>query len=138
MQKIPYIYAIHKQKIFYVFFGVCTTIVNFIAYLFASRICDLKPTIATLFAWFVAVSFAYITNRKWVFTSYANRALQITKECVSFYIARILTGVLEVGAMWIFAEVMGLYDIAVKIVLIMLITISNYILSKFVIFKEKK
>lgn len=135
MQKILNIYKIHKQKFLYVFFGLCTTITNFIAYLFASRICDLKPSVATLFAWFIAVSFAYITNRKWVFISNANHTFAITKEAFLFYIARIATGIFEVGAMWLFAEVLGLYDIAVKVALIVLITIGNYLLSKFVIFK---
>ena len=137
MQKILNIYKIHKQKFLYVFFGLCTTIANFVAYLFASRICDLKPTISTLFAWFIAVSFAYITNRKWVFISNANRAFEITKETLLFYVARIATGIFEVGAMWLFAEVLRLYDIAVKVALIVLITIGNYILNKFVVFRIK-
>lgn len=127
-----------KSKILYLFFGICTTLLNFLAYVFASRILEFAPTIATMLAWVVAVSFAYVVNRKFVFVSLAHNLIATIKEILSFYAMRILTGILEVGAMYIFAEILGIYDIAVKIFTLILVVVSNYILSKFVVFKGEQ
>lgn len=130
--KVPKIHAF-KEQINYVFFGILTTLVNFLSYLFASRICALSPSISTFAAWFAAVLFAYITNRIFVFKS---TNLRILKECVSFYLARIFTGLFEISAMWFLAEFLGLYDIGVKVILLIFLVLGNYILSKFWVFKR--
>lgn len=127
-----------KAKILYLFFGVCTTLINFLTYIFASRILGFAPTMATMLAWIVAVSFAYVVNRQFVFVSLAHHPLSIIKEILNFYAMRILTGILEVGAMYIFAELFNIYDIAVKIITLILVIVSNYILSRFVVFKGEK
>lgn len=53
----------------YVIFGVLTTIINMVAYsiLFDSLL--LSNSVATVIAWFVAVLFAFITNKIFVFKS---------------------------------------------------------------------
>lgn len=124
---------IDREKIYYVIFGVLTTIFNFAAYLFFSRILALSPTASAFAAWFVAVLFAYFTNRIFVFQSVNSR---LFKECVNFYAARIFTGLFEVGLMWLLAEFLGLYDIAVKLGVVVFIVILNYLFSKFWVFKQ--
>ena len=58
-----------KELIAYVFFGVLTTIVNFITYFLFASVFGINYLISNIIAWFVSVLFAYITNRIWVFES---------------------------------------------------------------------
>ena len=67
--KLKELWAKYKDLIPYVIFGVLTTAVNVAVYALCARIFGLSTVISTVIAWVVAVSFAYVTNRKWVFHS---------------------------------------------------------------------
>ena len=54
----------YQQPILYLFFGICTTIVNIITYYLSAHILSLSVILSTCLAWLVSVIFAYITN-KW-------------------------------------------------------------------------
>ena len=71
-----------KELIAYVFFGVLTTIVNFITYFLFEGVFGINYLISNIIAWFVSVLFAYITNRIWVFESKDDN---IIKEILLFY-----------------------------------------------------
>ncbi len=129
-----------KELALYLFFGVCTTGVNFAAYLACTRALPaplaLAPTPAALAAWVVAVAFAFVTNKVFVFASRRASAAALAKECAMFFAARVATGVFEVGAVWVFAERLGLYDVAVKGASLAVVVAGNYLLSKFIVFKK--
>lgn len=57
----------YKDIVLYLFFGVCTTLVNVIAYWICAHPLDINTMTSTIIAWVLAVLFAYITNRNWVF-----------------------------------------------------------------------
>ena len=61
----------------YLFFGVCTTLVNIIVYWLMAYPLKFPTIFSTVVAWVVSVLFAYVTNRKWVFHSSANGAKEI-------------------------------------------------------------
>ena len=63
MNKIKEIINEHKDVIPYIFFGVCTTLVNMIVYWFCAHIINLSVMISTAIGWILSVLFAYITNR---------------------------------------------------------------------------
>ena len=119
-------------------FGVCTTIVNVVVYWAAAYILKLSILPATIIAWFLAVVFAYYTNRKWVFHSRANTVNEIAKEMISFLGCRLATGIVDSLIMWLFVVVLYFYDIIVKFVANVLVIILNYVASKVIIFGEKK
>ena len=62
----------HKDKILYLVFGALTTAVNTGVFWFCAHPMNISVLPATMIAWFVAVLFAYLTNRKWVFHSKAS------------------------------------------------------------------
>ena len=78
-----------KELIAYVFFGVLTTIVNFITYFLFASVFGINYLISNIIAWFVSVLFAYITNRIWVFESKDDN---IIKEALLFYGGRVFSG----------------------------------------------
>lgn len=62
----------YKDVIPYIFFGVCTTLVNMIVCWLCAHVFLFSVMISTIVAWVVSVLFAYVTNRKIVFHSAAN------------------------------------------------------------------
>ena len=124
-----------KELIAYVFFGVLTTIVNFITYfLFASvfGINGINYLISNIIAWFVSVLFAYITNRIWVFESKDDN---IIKEILLFYGGRVFSGAIDTALMYVFISILMTGDLFAKIVVQVVVTILNYVFSKFLVFK---
>ena len=74
----------YRDIIPYMVFGVGTTIVNVAAYWCCTHLFAVSTMLGTIIAWVLAVLFAYITNRKWVFKSKANSKSTIAKEIVIF------------------------------------------------------
>ena len=102
-------------------------------------------------AWFVAVVFAYITNKLWVFDSKSWKFKVLLKEVPEFFLARVFSLLVEEGGLWLFIEKMGFDEFSftvlgfevtgkliAKIVLAVIVVILNYFFSKFVIFAKKK
>ena len=90
--------------------------------------------IANIVSWIFSVTFAYFTNRKYVFKSKNKISF---KEGISFYISRIGTLFLDMLMMYVFVTVLGFNDKIIKFVVQIIVIILNYILSKFIVFKKK-
>lgn len=127
----------YKDIILYGIFGVLTTLVNIVAYYVCARICGLNTTASTVIAWILAVIFAYITNRKWVFDSKTNSMQGIIKEMSSFFGCRLLTGLMDLAIMVVFVDVLHFNDVVIKCLSNVLVIIINYAASKLLIFKTE-
>lgn len=127
----------YKDIILYGFFGVCTTLANMGVYWICAYLFNMAVIPSTLIAWFVAVLFAYLTNRKWVFHSEATTCREIWREIVSFYSCRIATGVVDWVCMFVFVDLLHLNDMVIKMIANIVVIILNYVASKLVIFKKK-
>lgn len=120
----------------YLVMGVLTTVVNFVCYFIFELF--LSPTLSTVIAWFISVLFAYITNSKWVFLSNAKTLKEHLAQIISFFAARLLSGVFDLAATHIFIERLAFNDFVVKVIINVLVIVFNYVASKLVIFKKKK
>ena len=98
----------------------------------------MPPLIANLFSWILAVTFAYITNRVWVFTDIAYGILGITKEIISFFTGRAATLILEELILYIGITVLDFNSIGVKVTGQIIVIITNYFISKIMVFKNRK
>ena len=126
----------YKSLISYAFFGVCTTVINLVAYYLCSHILSLTTVVSTVIAWIVAAIFAYVTNKLWVFECKSWEKQVLIKEIPSFFACRILTGVLDIAIMAIVVDVLHFNDMLMKIISNVFVIILNYIASKFLIFKR--
>lgn len=126
----------YREPILYVFFGGCTTVINIVVYYAATRFVRLDTTGATVAAWLLSVLFAYVTNRIWVFESRSRELRSIARELASFYGARLATGLMDLGIMYLLVDVLGLNDMVIKILSNVLVIVLNYVLSKLFIFKK--
>ena len=143
MEKIKEIYTKYKEVINYLIFGVLTTVVSLATkYLLLFTILDaengVQLQIAVVISWIVACTFAYITNRIWVFES---KSKEVIKEAIKFYASRLATLGLEMLIMFIFVTALGLntrmWVIVWTIFAQVVIVIGNYVLSKLIVFKNK-
>lgn len=132
------LYKKYKDVIPYLFFGVCTTLVNVLSYWICAHPLSMNVLVSTVIAWILAVLFAYITNRKWVFHSEAVSKKEIAKEVVYFFACRLATGIVDWCCMLIFVDLLRWNDVFIKFAANVLVIILNYIASKLIVFKGKK
>lgn len=135
MNKLEMYWAKWRDLILYGVFGVLTTVVNIVAYWLTAHLFGMGTIPSSVLAWICAVTFAYLTNRTWVFHSTASESSDIVREAVSFFAARLATGMLDWVTMWLFVDVMGIPDMSVKVFANVMVIILNYVASKLVVFK---
>ncbi len=143
MKKVVKLYKKYEEIINYLIFGVLTTLVSLITkwgllYTILDPTNSLELQISIIISWICSVSFAYVTNRLYVFKS-ENKG--ILKEIVSFFGARLLTLGIEMLIMWLFVTYLKMNsDIMVFIWTIatqFIIIVLNYIFSKLIVFRKK-
>ena len=137
---IKNIYTKHKEIINYLIVGVLTTTVSLLTYyLLVLTILNpnnpLELQIANITSWIIAVTFAYITNRIFVFNS---KDKKIIKEALKFYTSRLSTLFIDMLLMFIFVSKLNFNDKIIKIIIQVIVTILNYIISKLLVFKKKE
>lgn len=84
-----------KEVIFYVIFGVLTTLVNITAFYVLTHFIHLEENLSNAIAIILAVLFAYFTNRKLVFNSTASNKKEKLVEFGRFILGRAFTMIIE-------------------------------------------
>lgn len=137
MEKVKALIMKYRSLILYAFFGVLTTLVNMAAYWLCFDVLGIPNVPATVIAWVLAVSFAFITNKLWVFESRSFDGKTLGREIPAFFGARLLTGLLDVGIMYAAVDVMGWNAMVWKLISNVIVIVLNYVASKLVIFKKQ-
>lgn len=127
----------YKSIILYLIFGCLTTLVNIIVYWCCAHILSMSTILSNVFAWLLAVLFAYITNRRWVFESKKIKITEIMQEMAVFFGCRLATGIFDIVFMYIFVDIIHLNDLIIKVISNVIVIVLNYIASKMVIFKKR-
>lgn len=122
-----------KEICSYLIFGVLTTGVNLISFIILSYL-GIYYMANTITAWFLAVLFAFYTNRKYVFKS--NDKSKIKEDFVKFSLSRIASMFLDLIIMFVLVDVLLMPLMTSKLIDNIFIIIINYVLSKFLIFKD--
>lgn len=123
-----------KEKILYLFFGALTTLVNFVCYYLFTDVIRMHYMYANALAWVLAVLFAYITNRRYVFT--VSKKSGVVREVVAFFSLRGVSGVIDMLLMFVFVTLIGVNDTISKVGVNVLVVALNYLFSKFIIFRD--
>jgi putative flippase GtrA len=98
---------------------------------------DWSNLISTAAAWLVAVVFAFITNKIWVFDSKSTEVKIVLYELGTFFACRIATGIMDMVIMYIAVDVKNWNEMLWKLLSNIIVIILNYIASKLIIFKKK-
>ena len=138
MKKIWALYQKFEEIINYLVVGVLTTIVSWIAYALCKLVINVDNAImmqvAVLIRWIAGVTFGYFTNRRFVFKS---KNPNMLREAFDFTTSRIVTLFLDMFVMWILPSVFKVDDWIATFISAVLVTIMNYIFSKFIVFRKK-
>ena len=128
-------YKKHREILLYLFFGGLTFIISVTTYVFFDVTCELNELLANIFSWIIAVLFAYITNRNYVFKVLETDIKMVLRQMWDFFGARILTLILEEFIIYIFITCMNYNTIMIKVIAQIIVILTNYILSKWYVFK---
>lgn len=131
-------YQKYREVFWYLVCGAGTTAVNLISFWCCGNLLKMPTAASTCIAWLLSVSFAYFTNRTLVFHSQNKTAYGILREIGTFFGARICSGILDV--LWMVLLVDGLHfpEMWMKMGVNVLVTVLNYIASKWIIFSGKR
>ena len=137
MEKIRKIIDKYWDVLSYLFFGVLTTVVNYLIYLPCYNLLNLSASVSNAIAWVVAVAFAYLTNKPWVFKSHDWSRQTVIPELTKFVGCRVGSGVLETGIIFLTVDLLSWNGNIMKLVTSVLVVILNYIGSKLLVFRKK-
>ena len=140
----------HREIVSYVFWGVMTTVVNYVVYFLLTEGLQVYYLTSNVIAWAVSVLFAYFVNKLFVFRS-KDWALRVAlRELWQMAASRLFTLGLETGILWFFVDMLRWGeavihltgsaavhgDTVVKLAANVVVVVVNYVLSKFIIFKK--
>lgn len=139
--KIKAIFQKYREQIMYLIFGGLTTIINWLVYVLLVTVGqDIEVT--NVIAWLVAVLFAYVTNRAFVFQCKATNKKEVFKEFVRFFGSRVATGIVEIVGFPVLyriglnRELLGIDGFLAKITVSVAVIILNYVCSKVIVFRK--
>ena len=138
----------YKEIIMYLIMGGLTTLVSWGTYSLFAWILpianqDLLVLTANALSWLLAMTFAYVTNKIWVFESKSWERHFLLKDFGLFVSARLLTGIFEVvavpGLVWLGCDqsILGVPGMRSKIIVSIIVVLLNYVFSKLIIFRKQ-
>ncbi len=92
--------------------------------------------VSTAVAWVVAVAFAFLTNKPFVFKSHDWSMKTVLPELSSFLACRVGSGLMEMGIIFVTVDLLHWNGNWMKLVTSVLVVILNYIGSKLFVFKR--
>ena len=130
----------YREVIMYLIFGVLTTIISIATRIILfNTVCNsdnaIQVQIATIISNAVGITFAYFTNRKYVFESTNKNKL---KEAINFVGGRISTLLMDMGIMFIGVTVLKGNENIITIISQVLVIVANYLISKLFVFRKEK
>jgi len=158
MNKLGQLWKKYKEYVLYLVFGGLTTVVSWGSYsiftllfrnitaqlgIFGLKI-SVQILLANVLSWILAVLFAFVTNKLWVFESKSWRGKVVLPELAKFVGARLLTGVIEIVLVPLLVSIglnqtiFGIEGALSKILVSIIVIILNYFFSKFLIFKKDR
>lgn len=127
----------NREVIVYLIFGVLTTLVNYAVYLPCLNLLGMPAAAANILSWIVAVIFAFVTNKYYVFNSKDWALSVVMPELVKFMGTRVASGLLETGILLVTVDILKWNGNLWKLITSVLVVIVNYIGSKLLVFNEK-
>jgi len=137
MKKIIDLFKKYEEVIKYLFFGVLTTLVSIIIYWIFTKLFHVNYMVSNVISWIGAVTFAYVTNKMFVFESKCNSNKDVIIEVYQFFKYRVLSLIIDVLLMYLFVEIFSIDDMISKLIVQFIVIVLNYLFSKLFVFKKK-
>ena len=137
VQKLKSLFSKYYDVITYLVFGVLTTVVNYLVYLPCYNLWGFNAGVSNMIAWVVAVAFAFLTNKPFVFRSHDWSMPVVIPELIKFLGTRIGSGGLETLIIFLAVDVAGMNGNVWKLLTSVIVIVVNYIGSKLLVFRKK-
>ncbi|MBR6390622.1 MAG: GtrA family protein [Lachnospiraceae bacterium] len=142
MKKIWELYQKHREVISYLFWGGIAFVLSVLLFWIFNSKLGMGEVLANTIDWIILVIFTFFTNKLFVFRSKAGSPKAFGREFVSFVLARLFTLLLEDAIIWVGCNKLGfnseIGSLIVKLIAQFVVIVSNYILSKLIVFRHKK
>ena len=125
-----------KQILNYGFFGLLTTLVNYGVFYLFLVVFSAVYQVANAVALIVSVAFAFAVNKQFVFASKSWSKEVLKKELPAFLSARVVSGLIDLGSMWLLVDALAVTPKLAKILVNVLIITLNYVFSKIYVFRK--
>lgn len=137
MKKILALIEKYYDILSYLFFGVLTTVVNYLIYLPCYNVWGFSATLSNVIAWVAAVAFAYLTNKPFVFKSNDWSAKTVVPELTKFVGCRLGSGVMETIIIFVTVDILCWNGNIMKLFTNVMVIVVNYLASKLLVFRKK-
>ena len=111
--------------------GALATVTHVTVFVLLVELMQLRPVIASVPAFGVAVGVSYFLNYRWTFTASGPHRVMLPR----FVLVSVTGLVLNLLITYLFVDVWGLWYGLALMVIIMVIPLSTYLLSKFWVFQ---
>ncbi len=125
-----------REVIIYIIAGVATTAVDWLA-TFVFSLLGCTPTVSNTLAIVISIVFAYAVNSRMVFETKPDNVMTELKMFIGFVGARVLSSVIQIAGIYIFAEKLGFNQFIIKAILSVFVIVFNYVVSKLWIFRKE-
>lgn len=145
VNSIKAIWKKHEEGFNYLFWGGVAFLLSMVLFwLFTADTMFFKwdEVTANNIDWIICVIFTFFTNKIFVFKSKTNSFKAFIIEFTEFALARLFTLLLEDLVLYLLCDKLGwntqLLQLSAKLIGQFVVIVTNYILSKLIIFKKKK
>ena len=129
---------IGAETVRYIIVGGLTTLVNYSLFELMRAIIGIDVTVSNVTSISVSVIFAYVANKLIVFRRHSDSLAALALEFCKFVGSRIFTMALEIGAVFLFFNILGLDARLGKITAQVIVVVVNYIISKAIVFRSNE
>ena len=135
--KVKEFFVKYKEIILYLVFGVLTTAVS-IGTFALTELVGIHELVGNIISWVVSVTFAFFTNRIWVFDAKTDSTKSFFVQFVLFYLSRIATFLVEELIIFVCVTLLHFNPMVIKIIAQVIVIVLNFVVSKLVVFRKKK
>ena len=121
----------------YLLFGGLTTVVSLGTFWLVNRVMAQNEHIANVVSWVLAVLFAFVTNRIWVFRAKTESRAAFWRQLLGFYGGRLITLGIEEVLLLVFITWLHFDSMLIKVLAQVVVLVSNYVISKWIVFRKK-
>lgn len=129
-------FVTNKQTILYIIFGLLATVVNWAVYI---PLCPIlgSAALSDIISTTLAILFAYLTNKTFVFGSRSWSVKVVFPEITKFFSSRLFAFLVELAIVGLMADILGLNENIWKLIASVFTMILNYICTRY-IFRNNK
>lgn len=128
----------YREIILYIFFGGIAFFLSIGLFILFHKVLRIEALLSNALCWLICVTLQYFTGKLWVFDGTTTTKTELIRQVITFYSGRVFTLIVEEIIIAIFLTWLGLNSVAVKIADNIVSIVMNYIISKKVVFKDRR